>query len=513
MGFDCTLHLIDEQAIATELVPRLLGKTKKKLAAFEKSKRAAELLDGAREALRTASPDDAARALTELAIQFSAASLPHLAVRGMALSLWQHAPKKVRSRSPLGLGESPEPLFRDVVARRKELRGRFPTCFEENWMTGVFIPAKRIAAARAWMEQNLASLTPGERLVIEPIERALAAAQKYGLAYWEATDLEVRQARAELLAEAPPDVAGRWRIAGGPRDLVARVDEVVLARGGARALVAIDLARIPPKATRHAVDYLTFAAKRGNDWLLVECRQDQRSFRFRLFVRSKSLDAKPVDAAPDLAIRAISDVALVGGTLFGHDDDADPPRLLRHERKTFVPVAGVPPARGVPNKTFGPQRTFGIAKTTDGSEVLIWDGDGWELTSGKWKKTFALGARATNEWSSVPAGPTSFHYLSNRQIFLAERGKKPKRVASKLTNVMRISAGPDGSLLLRMGDNKRAWAVAAWRSDGAIAGLAEKDVLGRDASVLAIEWSESAGAIFAIGERAVVALARSRLGL
>ena len=82
-------------------------------------------------------------------------------------------------------GASPEPLFRAIVAKRTALRGKFPRQFDENYMTGVFIPAARIGAARAWMEHHLAKLTPGERELVAPIERVLAAAEKHGRASTE----------------------------------------------------------------------------------------------------------------------------------------------------------------------------------------------------------------------------------------------------------------------------------------------------------------------------------------
>ena len=103
--------------------------------------------------------------LTELAVVFSSASLPHLEARGISLSLWQHTPKKVRALSPLALGASPEPLFRATVAKRKDPRGRFPACFDENYMTAVFIPAARICAsarhARSWSGIAQCSLQKG----------------------------------------------------------------------------------------------------------------------------------------------------------------------------------------------------------------------------------------------------------------------------------------------------------------------------------------------------------------
>jgi len=81
MGDDCSLHLVDERSIARELVPRLLGKSRKPLA-FEQKKKGAVLLRKTREALANADSEEAARALTVLAIQFASVTLPHVEARG-----------------------------------------------------------------------------------------------------------------------------------------------------------------------------------------------------------------------------------------------------------------------------------------------------------------------------------------------------------------------------------------------------------------------------------------------
>lgn len=274
MGYDCTLHLVDERAIRDDHVPRILG-TRTKPLAFEKKPGVKKVLASMR-SLLDGDPEDAARGLTEMAVLFSSATLPHLTVRGMAISLWRHAPKKVRSKSPFGLGASPEPLFAAIVKRHPALHGKFPTAFEENYMTGVFIPSARIG------------------------------------------------------------------------------------------------------------------------------------------------DAKP---------------------------------------------------------------------------------------SGASRATFAA------DWSSVPAGPGAFVYLSNRLAFHAERGKTPRRVASKVRNVMRLSPGPSGSVLMLMGDDARAWQVAAIRNDRSVAGLRSSDFAKRGVRAVAFEWSEKAGALYVVTETAIVVVPRSKLGI
>lgn len=73
MGYDCTLHLVDERAIREQLVPRLLGESNALLGPFEKQ-RGAKLLASARKAVLSAEADDADRARRRLLVGVAAAS-------------------------------------------------------------------------------------------------------------------------------------------------------------------------------------------------------------------------------------------------------------------------------------------------------------------------------------------------------------------------------------------------------------------------------------------------------
>ena len=492
MGFDCTLHLVDERAIRDELVPRILGRGRTH--PFEKRKVHAAALASLTKGLATDEPADVARALTALAIQFSAASLPHLAARGVAISLWKRAPR--------ALGASPEALFEDVIRIRTQLSGRFPVRFDENWMTGVYIPAARVAAARGSLNKSLDALPKGDRSWFEPIERVLAAAEAHGLAYWEATDLDVVSAKSTLLAApAPTGVRGRWKVPRqGVSHIVGRVDDVLCARLGDDSLLTIDLGRVPPAIERLAIDYPTFVDRIGTDWLTVERRKDDRPFRFRLFRHARSLDRAAKDAAPDYPGRALVDVGRAGEHIFGRED-AVPPILLRHVGSTFTPVAGIAPAKGRKD-----EYVIGWARTGDGADVLVWDGNGYEWNGARFTKTFPLSLTTTyGGWTSAPSEGGSFYFALDGHVSRAERGKKATGVATKVRNVQRLAAGPAGSVLFRLGDNKAGWAVALCR-DGKAVGLDKTQVTDADDDVHAIEWSERAGCFFVVTSKAVVAL-------
>src|SRR5262249_59166111 len=79
----------------------------------------------------------------------------------------------------------------------------------------------------------------------------------------------------------------------------------------------------------------------------------------------------------------------------------------------------------------------GIARLADGSEVLIWEGDGYEWDGKKFRRTFRLGIKDANHFDTAltaPAGDDGFFYLSNRRLFEIHRRKKPTRHAPKSSN-------------------------------------------------------------------------------
>jgi hypothetical protein len=122
MGYDCTLHLVDEQAIREEFVPRLLGHSREKTALDRVLANAVELWNTVRESLDSDDPESAAALVCQLAIMFSACSLPHQYERGFALCLWQDQEKDIAVEYPVKFSFSPEPLFEEVAKIHPSLR-------------------------------------------------------------------------------------------------------------------------------------------------------------------------------------------------------------------------------------------------------------------------------------------------------------------------------------------------------------------------------------------------------
>src|SRR5262245_18209052 len=96
MGYDCTFHLMDERAMREEFVPRLLGRSQAETALDRVREDATELWELGRLALEGGvnkegeqlDDESVASLVCQLALVFSACSLPHHYERGWAFSLW-----------------------------------------------------------------------------------------------------------------------------------------------------------------------------------------------------------------------------------------------------------------------------------------------------------------------------------------------------------------------------------------------------------------------------------------
>ena len=87
------------------------------------------------------------------------------------------------------------------------VRHQVPSFIFENNLLGPFVRARDVPAVLAYVEKVLDALVPGERRLYETLAKVLRAAAARGLAFWEATSIEVPQAHEEWL-EAGPTASG-----------------------------------------------------------------------------------------------------------------------------------------------------------------------------------------------------------------------------------------------------------------------------------------------------------------
>jgi hypothetical protein len=187
MGFDCTLHVIDEDLIRNEFVPRLLY-TKDCTSPFDSRPDSTEIWERVRDALnkklidgKTCSPKMAAKMVSQFAVVYCASVLPYHYERGFCLSslydYFDKVSKKYRGNT--------EELFDELIAVHPELKGKFPQEIEENYCTGIYIPAWNVPKLLKFLKPH--HNTFGELWLI------LKYAEQNGFAYWEATDLPLEK--------------------------------------------------------------------------------------------------------------------------------------------------------------------------------------------------------------------------------------------------------------------------------------------------------------------------------
>jgi hypothetical protein len=545
MGFDCTLHLVDEKAIREEFVPRLLRRSRKKTALDRVMQNPAELWTTARRALDGDDPDIAASLICQLAVIFSACSLPHHYERGFALCMWQDQHKDIAVDYPSEFAFSPEPLFAAVVEEYPRLHGHFPTWFTGNYSTGVFIPSDQVPEVLGWVENQIAPMAKGDRRFFKGLLRILHAAADQHLAYWEATDLAV-----PVVGQCPgdpnlmtagylgnePGTPGR-QVETAP--LTGHFDSfgctvvdgwLVSADGSPFETNFWDLSTWPPRFAHTLPEYAPYRSRsRDGSWLLfsdTDPHTTPRTFRPRLF---SDLGKKPDGIFPvvadgrELSIRV---GGIIGGRPMVFRDPPDgakcgdrlPPPLWL-QGKDWVPVPGLPRAEArpsaLPNSVEKP--VVGIAQLADGGDVVVWDGDGYELRGKRFEKTFSLEAKLSYvDWTSAPAGTHGFFYLSDRRLFEIHRHGKRTAHARKWTNIMSVGSGPAGGILLKEGGNKDGdVAKLYFPADGTFIHIEPE--LFDDKDYPFIYWSPSAdrfivvaGTFLAVPTAAVLSLPRYR---
>jgi hypothetical protein len=125
--------------------------------------------------------------------------------------------------------------------------------FDGNYCTGVFVPAAMVPALVTEVERRFAKRPPGATRYWAPLLRILRIAAAHGLAYWEATDLVVKQGHAEWLAaaRATPQHSVAAKLGDAPSVFASDGDTLVASDLGAFATFVVDLTRWPPRIKKY----------------------------------------------------------------------------------------------------------------------------------------------------------------------------------------------------------------------------------------------------------------------
>jgi hypothetical protein len=481
MGYDCTFHLVDERAVREEFVPRLLGRSQGETALDRVHQNAAGLWALGRRALEEGvneegepmDADDVASLLCQLALVYSSCSLPHHYERGWAFSLWPV--DAAGAAFPDRFAHSPEPLFAEVVRACPRLKGKFPKWFSGNYSTGVYVPADKVAKVRRWLEGVLEPLPKGDRRMFRGLMAVLRAAEERGLAYWEATDLAI-----PIMGQVPGDPGlltadYLHNVPGGvapaekhelPRQLDrvgGRGDVHVLTDHHPDRTVVLDLGGWPPRRHARKREFVWNAdADQDGRWLLVsragvgDHRNPVRGRVLRDLRKDPELILEVEEGGAEVKV---NDGFLVAGrVVLIPDPDGLPVGAELHvwmqEGDRMVRAPGLPPHRVRADRYSNAWIVRGVARLASGSEVLVWDGEGYEWDGARFQHTFPLALTDPyDDLSAVPAGEDGFYFIHKRKLYEVHRAKKKVRQGPKWTNVMAMLPGPEGGLLLKEGGN------------------------------------------------------------
>jgi hypothetical protein len=464
MGFDCTLHLVDEDLLREVFVPRLLGdgpppslwdrllrrRPRFPPTTFDRRRQdAPHLWKRARRALRMTAPESAARCVAELALLFNSCELPFEPSRNVALSLWGGLHEELPDSIPPELLGTPDELFSGLIEAFPALEGCFPDFFDGNASIGVYVPAVKVPALAEWVEEQIGRLAKGDQAGLLTLARVLKVAAIEGYGFWEATEIEVEWTESCLLRPKPtPRPAVRKHIVPFPTFLAAGRSgtRIVLSDQDGRKTALFDFESWPPGEVARIERY-TLAAAQSSDgrWALLTSRERAR---FDARILSSRLDPASTvllsggDAGREIGWLGARVVVLPGA-------DGLAPLIEREGRLEAPPELPAP----VPStRYFGAAR--GPLRLGDGSDILIHDGHGYAERDGALERVLDLHVDSSHwPWSYVPSGSDGFYFLSNRRLYEVHRGGKPVRHLRGFDNIMEISPGPPGWLLLKEGDN------------------------------------------------------------
>ena len=503
MGWDCTYHLVDPQAVRDAITLLVRGKPPLPELVSHYESGAALWTEAQRRVLEEA-PDAAAQLACQLAIYVSSASLPHLDERGVAFSFGvDPEPHRMGVRLMNDVDESPERMFAALVKRRPELAGCFHRCFETNGDTGVFVPAKHVRDAIAQLERGRHDFDASERPRFDHQLRVLRAAARHGLAYWEATDLAVKQAHPELLRSLHDEletievaIPAHDPSGSEPCEAGIFVIDGMLSVGHRRKLIA-DLRELDDRMPRfddvqpvieeHAATRLADGRWLTRQPVMIERPSGHQVSEQRLVLHEPTAIARgpgehvasfeipcSLDRPPRIVAGATGAVIVpiaLAGVAAGrtrHRADRHSPTSCKPmwwDGKEVAPIAALPElalADNARKQDAWRASTSGALRLGDGTLVVVWNGDAYEVEGQTVGPAWRLGAHDAL-WATstlVPWGSDGFYFTAPKGVYRIRRGATRELVATLGDRVSQLASGPDDSVIVHHAASLKAKRVA-----------------------------------------------------
>lgn len=469
MGWDCTLHVVDDTSLARFAARFLHGLHRD--TAFDQQYDAADMIAKVKR-LIASDVDTGARALGELALLYASTQTPHVFCRDFSLSLWND--EAMNAALPSAWLGSVETLLPDIVAAYPSIAGRVPKAFDQNFCVGPYVAARHVPALLAHVEEVLGAMAPADRARYQALCDVLRVAASRGLAYWEGTDIDVAQANEDWLL---PTRSRSLRIVPSPltsplAKLLA-ISETQALVGEHFVLHDIDISSFPPKVTTHADMQVTAAAFTPWDTQFVRMATDrtQRPFKFSYY---ELPDRTPLTIEPPFTVglvRSSVDSLLLLPQAAAREGNSACPVVMRHDHSLELlplpePVEAQrsadprePLSAPEPNEV---QRVGCDAMTFgDGTSLIVWDGKGYCWAGAG----FPVLVDSALEAAAISCAVT----LSDGSIVAAFAGTLlridldgRRHEALPIENVTALALAADDAIVISEGDNPEGDSLKLW---------------------------------------------------
>jgi hypothetical protein len=452
VGWDCTLHVVDNASLARFSARFLRGMHRR--AAFDREYDADALIGNVKQLIAT-DPETGARALGELALLYVSTETPHAYCRGFALALWDDAVMKAAlPKKWLGTVEI---YLADIIAAYPKLAGRVPRGFDQRYCVGPVVSPRDVPGLLAFVDKVVEAMPPQGRVRYRPLGEVLRVAAARGLGYWEGTDIDVVQTHESWLA-----AVRRPRVVTAPSPLTSSHARP-LAITGDRMLVGehfvfheLDTASFPAAVITHDDMQVTAAAFTpwGTELVRMVIDREARPFKFGYF------------ELPDRSPLAIDPGFAIGLACPTHDGVLLFPQPATQQRTGVRPLVLRPPATlealSLPEPATSDHVECDAAVFGDGSVLVVWDGVPY-----RWDGVappVSLGGRlepSDDPGAAVALSDGSIVGGFGRKLVRIDRDGQRTAVLP-LDNVVALARGPGDALIIREGDNPEGDVLKLW---------------------------------------------------